>query len=118
MSLVPVLLLVACAKPAAVPAPSSPAAAAVPAAWLGRWTGPEGTWLDIAGSNGAWTVTVSNLDGPRTFAAVAGNGTLAFERDGRQESLHAADGAGTGMKWLVEKHDCLVIRSGEGFCRD
>ncbi len=24
----------------------------------------------------------------------------------------------TGMKWLLEKRNCLVIKQGEGFCRD
>jgi hypothetical protein len=31
--------------------------------------------------------------------------------------LRATDGAGTGMKWLADKTDCLVVAPGEGFCR-
>jgi hypothetical protein len=90
----------------------------VPAAWLGRWTGPEGTYLEIAAGQDSYAVTISNLDGPRTFAATPGAGSLGFERDGVQETLEATDGAGTGMKWLATKHDCLVVRPGEGFCRE
>lgn len=119
------LLLAACAKqpapaePAAPASPTTPAAtAAVPASWPGKWTGVEGTWLEIASTGGAWTVTVSNLDGPRSFPATAADGTLAFERDGVRETLHATDGAGTGMKWLADKRNCIAIKSGEGFCRD
>lgn len=120
------VLLAACApKPGAEPAAQS-SAPPVPAApepdaaatWLGKWTGPEGTYLEIASLGGAYTVTVSNLDGPRSFAAKPGAGSLDFERDGVTESIRATDGPGTGMKWLATKTTCLVVRTGEGFCRD
>ena len=39
--------------------------------WLGRWNGPEGTFLMIEGGNGRYEVTIQNLDGPRVFAGVA-----------------------------------------------
>jgi hypothetical protein len=87
-------------------------------AWLGRWTGPEGTYLDVAVNAAAYSVTVSNLDGPRTFAATPAADGITFERDGVRESIRATDGPGTGMKWLQSKHDCIVIKPGEGFCRD
>lgn len=116
------LLLAACAKEPAAPAAAAPTASAVssavPASWVGKWNGVEGTWLEIASTGGAWTVTVANLDGPRSFPATAADGTLSFERDGVRETLHATDGAGTGMKWLAEKRNCIAIKSGEGFCRD
>jgi hypothetical protein len=113
------LLIGACTKhPEATPPAAADAPAAVPAAWLGKWNGPEGTWLEITAAAASYTVTVSNLDGPRSFPATAANGTLSFERDGVRESLHATDGAGTGMKWLAEKRNCIAIKSGEGFCRD
>ncbi len=119
MTLVLVVLLAACAKQPAPSAPATPdAPPAVPTAWLGKWNGPEGTWLEIAAADGAYAVTVGNLDGPRRFAAAARNGTLSFERDGLHETLRANDGAGTGMKWLADKRNCLAIKSGEGFCRD
>jgi hypothetical protein len=39
-------------------------------------------------------------------------------RDGTTETIRATDGAGTGMKWLANKTDCLVVTVGsEGFCR-
>jgi hypothetical protein len=87
-------------------------------AWLGDWRGPEGTLLTLAGGQGAYRVTVRDLDGPRSFDAHAVDGGIAFERDGRMETIRATDGVGTGMKWLMEKRDCLVIRPSEGFCRD
>jgi hypothetical protein len=87
-------------------------------AWLGEWTGPEGTFLRIAGGQGIYQVTVRDLDGPRTFAGEGIALGIEFRRDGMRELIRATDGPGTGMKWLTEKHDCLVIRPGEGFCRD
>jgi hypothetical protein len=87
-------------------------------AWLGRWDGPEGTFLRLDGRNGRYTVTIQNLDGPRTFDGVAADEHVRFDRDGAQESLRATNGAGTGMKWLSDKTDCLTVRPGEGYCRD
>lgn len=87
-------------------------------AWLGRWNGPEGTFLLLEGAAGRYVVTVQNLDGPRTFDGVAAGDAIRFARDGVEESLQATDGAGTGMKWLADKHDCLAVRPGEGYCRD
>ncbi len=86
--------------------------------WEGRWLGPEGTWLEIARADDTWMVTIRNLDAARTFPATVAGKSLAFQSDGVNESLRATDGAGTGMKWLAGKSTCLVVRPGEGFCRD
>jgi hypothetical protein len=107
------------AEPARPPAPlPSPAPAAATDAWLGQWTGPEGTFLNLAGGRGSYEVTIRNLDGPRKFAGKADGAAVTFERDGTRKTLRATDGAGTGMKWLAGKKDCLALRSGEGWCRD
>jgi hypothetical protein len=87
-------------------------------AWLGRWNGPEGTFLLLERGDGGYDVTIHNLDGPRVFRGVAVGTQLQFERDGVMESIRATDGSATGMKWLSDKSDCLTIRSGEGYCRD
>lgn len=114
--------LLGCGKQGPVP-PSSPAPSApeqsVPAGdrWLGQWNGPEGTYLRVSGDNGKYDVTVRNLDGARTFAGTAVQNRIEFERDGLKESLRAADGPSTGMKWLADKSDCLMVRAGEGYCR-
>jgi hypothetical protein len=85
--------------------------------WVGQWNGPEGTFLRIAGGNGRYRVTLKNLDGPRSFAGTATANGIVFERDGIVERLRATDGAGPGMKWLADRSDCLVVRTGEGYCR-
>lgn len=118
------LLAAGCKDQSPVPAPVSAAspsdagAAPVTDQWLGKWNGPEGTFLQITGGNGRYEVTIQNLDGPRTFQAQAAGQQIAFEREGVKESLRATNGAETGMKWLSEKSNCLTVRTGEGYCRD
>ena len=105
---------------AQVVAASSPGKTSAPIAdqWLGKWSGPEGTFLQLAGGNGKYEITVQNLDGPRTFQGNAVGNQIEFERDGIKEPLRATNGAETGMKWLSEKSNCLTVRAGEGYCRD
>jgi hypothetical protein len=87
-------------------------------AWLGRWTGPEGTYLELAGANGAYEVTIKDLDAARTFAGATAGDRIEFQRDGVAESIRATNGDATGMKWLAGKTNCLTIKPGEGYCRD
>ena len=98
----------------------SSGAASTPVAdkWLGKWSGPEGTFLQIVRSNGKYEVIIQNLDGPRTFQGQAAGDHVEFERDSVKESLRATNGAETGMKWLSERSNCLTVRPGEGYCRD
>jgi hypothetical protein len=86
-------------------------------AWLGQWEGVEGTSLRLAGGAGSYAVTITNLDGPRSFQGSAVGEGIAFERDGIKEVIRATNGVGTGMKWLTEKTNCLAVRIGEGWCR-
>jgi hypothetical protein len=86
--------------------------------WVGRWTGPEGTYLDIAGANGVYEIVIKDLDAARTFSGSAVGDRIEFRRGEAAESLHATNGDATGMKWLAGKANCLTIRLGEGYCRD
>jgi hypothetical protein len=95
--------------------------AAHPAAvdqWLGQWNGPEGTYLRLAKKAGRYSVRIQSLDGVATYAATQVGDHIEFQRDGKTESIRAGSGEQTGMKWLLEKKHCLVIKLGEGFCRD
>ena len=143
-----VLLLSACKAPTpdapyASPAPDAPAApeaaaapttdvampaevepappqALVPVAsgWVGKWIGPEGTFLELSEVDGAYKVMIQSLDGPATYDAVAIEDRVEFQRGGTLQTIRATGGAETGMKWLLDKKDCLTIETGEGFCRD
>ena len=102
----------------AAPTPASAASTSVAASpWVGRWQGPEATYLEITGGPGTYRVTVQNLDGPRSFDAKSGTDTLTFTRDGVLETIRAGSGPETGMKWLADKRDCLIVKAGEGYCR-
>ena len=115
-------------RPTPDPTPVSPApatasqAASTPdpaQAWLGRWNGPEGTYLQLdAAGDGRYEVRIKDLDAERKFPGVGKDGAVQFERDGKQESIKATNGDATGMKWLAGKTTCLTVHPGEGYCRD
>lgn len=116
-------MLIACNSRTAEPpsAPTLPAAsieASVVNQWLGQWTGPEGTLLWLARKGAGYQIKIQSLDGPNTYEGQAVGDHIEFQRNGVTESIHAGSGIDTGMKWLADKKDCLVIRQSEGFCRD
>jgi hypothetical protein len=87
-------------------------------AWAGIWHGPEGTYLEITGSNGKYQMTIKDLDAARSFQAAAVDNGIEFHRDGVKEIIRPTDGVETGMKWLADKKDCLTVKPGEGYCRN
>lgn len=91
---------------------------AVADGWVGTWAGPEGTSLTLSKQEVGYQVVIADLDGVREFHGIAVDEVLEFERDGVTETLRAGKGRATGMKWLAQKQDCLVVRQGEGYCRD
>jgi hypothetical protein len=85
--------------------------------WLGRWDGPEGTFLQLSKTGDQYVVVIHDLNGPKSFDGFADGNRIRFLRDGKTEYLSAGDGEATGMKWLADKEDCLLTRKGEGWCR-
>jgi heat shock protein HslJ len=86
--------------------------------WLGRWDGPEGTYLRLTKHGNQYAVEISDLDGPKTFEGVRDGNRIRFTRDGKTEFISAGDGQASGMKWLADKKNCLLTKPGEGWCRD
>ena len=86
--------------------------------WVGRWDGPEGTYLSISKQRDRFTLEIADLDGPKTYTALNVGDHFEFERNGTVERVRATNGKQTGMKWLEGKSNCLTIRPGEGYCRD
>src|ERR1700760_4081543 len=85
--------------------------------WLGRWDEPEGTFLQLSKTGDQYGVVIQDLDGPKKFAGFADGDRIRFERGGKTEYLSAGDGEATGMKWLMDKKDCLLTKKGEGWGR-
>ncbi len=127
---VSILLLVACNEKTALSSSTQPSTSAATSsadgeitaittdAWLGKWNGPEGTFLEISGGNGTYVVVIQDLDGPKQYSGTYKDDQIIFERNGIYEKIQASNGAGTGMKWLSEKSNCLRINWSEGWCRD
>ncbi|MEP7214269.1 MAG: hypothetical protein ABI791_14415 [Acidobacteriota bacterium] len=126
-------------KPAPLPSvspASSPATPATPVAdgtktgaekLVGRWTGPEGTYLAITEKSStaagkdvpkAFSVEIKNLDKAETFEGTAKGDVIEFTRKGKTESVKTATGAETGMKGFEKETNCVVVTKGsEGFCK-
>jgi hypothetical protein len=90
----------------------------MPKSWLGKWTGPEGTAMTITQAGKNYKVKLQSLDGPATYPATYSQNALHFTRNDIEETIRPTDGKGTGMKWLMDKKNCLVIQQSEGFCRN
>ncbi|SMF61272.1 hypothetical protein [Allosphingosinicella indica] len=90
--------------------------------WLGRWTGPEGLFLTVeaGAASGTYDLVVKgdlDSEGDRFTGTAEGN-TIVFTRNGTRETIRKASGDETGLKYLAGKADCVMIKPGEGFCRD
>jgi hypothetical protein len=89
-------------------------------AWIGKWIGVEGLVLNIQKSDEKrhYVLSVTLLDGTKSYDGVIDGDVIRFTRDGRPESIRTATGDETGLKWLAGKQNCLMIKQGEGFCRE
>ena len=105
------------------PAPTPPAStdtAQLEAGYLGRWTGVEGMYLEVASKAGGgvgldmqW-----DLDNKGMFDGSVTAEGLRFMRNGVAETAVHTNGDATGLKNLAGKQDCLTVKPGEGYCRD
>lgn len=95
-------------------------AAAVEADYIGKWIGVEGMVLDVA-ANPKGGVRITNqwdLDHKGSFDGSVTAEGLRFMRNGEAVTAYRGDGDATGLKYLAGKKDCLIVKSGEGYCRD
>ena len=121
--------ITACSRQAAEPvvnvaaAPEPTVAPTFPPArdYVGRWTGVEGMFLDVAATDrpDRYKLTMQyDLDHRQTVIARLDNDRLTFTREGNRYSLVPTDGVATGLRYLAGKKDCLTVMPGEGYCRD
>ncbi|WP_236614779.1 hypothetical protein [Sphingobium baderi] len=91
--------------------------------WVGRWTGPEGLFLDIQpspdGKPGHYAIANQDtLDRKENYSGLAEGATIRFIRDGHDLAIRPGKGSETGFKYLAEKQECLIVVPGrEGYCR-
>ena len=114
----------ASASPAMSPVASPPASPATAGSGskadslAGRWTGPEGTYLNVTKKGEKYTIEIANLDGPKTYEGSAKGDVIEFTRNGKTETIKAGSGADTGMKGFEKETNCVVVTKGsEGFCK-
>lgn len=94
---------------------------------VGKWGGPEGTYISIADKKGAdgknqaprkFDIEIKNLDKAEKFEGTAKGSTIEFTRKGKTETVKSATGAETGMKGYEKETGCVVVTKGsEGFCK-
>jgi hypothetical protein len=103
----------------AAPAETAPATVDV-AAWAGKWTGPEGMFAMVTPSaDGKVALEMqSDLDTKGTYEGTATAEGIGFKRGAELLVLKKATGNETGLKYLAGKKECLMVKSGEGYCRD
>lgn len=105
------------------PPADATAAAAAPhrfANWAGKWTGVEGMYVTITPADpGRYKLEMqSDLDTRGSYDGRDSEHGIQFERGGEQLSLTRASGNQTGLKYLAAKTECLIVKTGEGYCRD
>ena len=86
--------------------------------WMGKWIGPEGTYLILAKRDDKkYDVNIQSLDYLINYAGHVEGDHIEFRRNKKMEKITAGVGTETGMKWLQDKKNCLIIQQGEAFCR-
>lgn len=85
--------------------------------YIGAWTGVKGTTLTIVPDGAGYTLTIANGGVSHDYPATVADHTLTFIRDGNSLSLTKGDGAATGEDALKDKHDCIIVTAGEGYCK-
>ena len=90
------------------------------ASWAGKWTGVEGMYATITPTEpGKYKLEMqSDLDTKGTYDGEDSEHGIKFKRGSEELSLRRGSGDETGLKYLAGKKECLIVKEGEGYCRD
>ncbi len=90
------------------------------ASWAGKWTGVEGMFVTITpGAPGQYKLEMqSDLDTKGSYDGTDSEHGIKFKRGAEELSLRRGSGDETGLKYLAGKKECLIVKDGEGYCRD
>ncbi|WON83877.1 MULTISPECIES: hypothetical protein [Chromobacterium] len=88
--------------------------------WAGKWLGVEGMYLNITPSNDHYQLEMQfDLDSMvYRGAGLDDQKGIVFIRDNNKYILRAGPGNQSGLKGLNSLRDCLIVVSGEAYCRD
>ena len=88
--------------------------------WAGKWTGVEGMYATITPTEpGKYKLEMqSDLDTKGTYDGEDSEHGIKFKRGSEELSLRRGSGDETGLKYLAGKKECLIVKEGEGYCRD
>ncbi len=84
---------------------------------VGRWTGPEGTFVDVTPAGDAYRLVIRSLDSLSAYTGEATGEGIAFTRAGVPCRLDPRTGRETGLTGLLDEETCVVVAPGEGYCR-
>ena len=83
--------------------------------FIGQWNGPDGTSMVVESGR----VKIRDASGEKTYEnATMTDRSIVFNRDGSIITARAGNGDDTGVPAFAGKADCIVIKHGEGYCRD
>lgn len=90
------------------------------ASWAGKWVGVEGMYVTVTTADpGKYKLDMqSDLDTKGTYDGNDSEHGIQFKRSNEELSLRRGTGDDTGLKYLAGKKECLIVKSGEGYCRD
>lgn len=88
--------------------------------WAGKWAGVEGMYLVIKPTaEERYSLEIQyDLDNKATVEGRDSEHGIQFTRNGEKLSLTRAAGKEIGLKYLDGKSQCLMVKPGEGYCRD
>jgi len=86
--------------------------------YLGVWHGPVGSQLQIQAQGAEFDLLFVSGEERHHVAGTVSNGALTFVRGGRVYVLTRGDGEATGVASLSRKTRCLIIMTGDAYCRD
>lgn len=91
--------------------------------FLGRWTGVEGSFVDIVPKKEGYIITMARWDSKtqsmeyESYPGYLSESKMTFKKNGVEQTITLTDGSGSGMKWLQNAKLCIKISSGDGYCK-
>lgn len=88
--------------------------------WRGQWNGPADAFLKVEKSGDGYGITIKSAEKEERYLGVGVPGLMKirFRRGDTDETIHLGTGFDSGVKELMEKPFCLIVKKGEAYCRD